>query len=208
MGACTHTPDKMAWTYPPLPMGGVIKQNAYESTFTAKELFKLQAPRKPAGEKQDSNTWKKMVPRDSPTNHLPKRVLEFQWPAEATGLTGLFGMRRDPINGKRHFHYGIDLPISYGAPIFAAESGRVVWARWSGGHGYRVIIQHSAGYKTSYSHLSTIDTQHDHWIEQGKILGRAGTSGRTTGPHLHFELSKYGQHLDPLEFLGTEIVQN
>lgn len=103
------------------------------------------------------------------------------------------------------FHYGVDMSAEYGCVVQSAAAGRVMHAGWAGGHGRRVVIQHIAGYRTSYSHLSQVMVVPGTWIHAGHPLGRVGNSGRSTGPHLHLEITRFGQHLDPLDLLGTQL---
>jgi murein DD-endopeptidase MepM/ murein hydrolase activator NlpD len=141
--------------------------------------------------------------------HVPRverwRSLTLRWPLPATGVNSLFGTRVDPVDGKQRFHAGIDLESDYGAVVQAAADGYVAEAGWHAGHGRRVVIEHAGAFATTYSHLSQVLAIEGTWVRAGQALGRVGNSGRSTGPHLHLELSRYGQVLDPLDYLGTTI---
>ncbi|MEA2426148.1 MAG: hypothetical protein QOH13_2558 [Thermoleophilaceae bacterium] len=103
-----------------------------------------------------------------------------------------FGPRGD------HFHPGLDFPASTGTAVFAARSGTVTWAGWrSGGYGNLVSVAHGSGVRTMYAHLSSIAVRRGARVAQGTLLGRVGSTGLSTGPHLHFEVRLRGAALDP-----------
>ena len=104
---------------------------------------------------------------------------------------GKFGMRR----GRRH--QGVDLPLSVGAPIYAAFTGKVRMAKRLGGYGNLVVIRHENGLETFYGHLSKINVEQGQWVNAGEIIGLGGSTGRSTGPHLHFETRYDGFAFDP-----------
>ena len=98
-----------------------------------------------------------------------------------------------------HFHPGLDFPASTGTRVFAARSGRVTWAGWrSGGYGYLVSIAHGSGERSMYAHLSSIAVTRGRRVASGALIGRVGSTGLSTGPHLHFELRLRGAALDPM----------
>jgi murein DD-endopeptidase MepM/ murein hydrolase activator NlpD len=101
--------------------------------------------------------------------------------------TSKFGWRTHPITGKRRFHSGVDIGAPMGAPVVAAASGTVVSAGWQGGYGKAIVIQHNGVQQTLYGHLSEVFVQPGQTIEQGIVIGRVGSTGNSTGPHLHFE---------------------
>ena len=133
------------------------------------------------------------------------RIMMLQWPLPATGVTSPFGERADPLEGDPRFHYGIDLEAQYGQVVRAAASGRVSTVGWNHGHGRQITITHAGAFQTGYSHLSQTLVYEGQIVEAGEALGLVGTSGRTTGPHLHFEVMRYGSHVDPLGVLGIPI---
>ena len=108
-----------------------------------------------------------------------------------------FGMRRHPILGYSRMHKGIDFRAGYGTPILAATDGRVAAAGWAGGYGNQVRIAHAGGLVTSYSHMSRIVARAGTHIRQGQVIGYVGSTGLSTGPHLHYELLKNGVPIDP-----------
>lgn len=113
-------------------------------------------------------------------------------------LTSRFGYRRDPFSGKRSYHTGIDIANRYGAAVHAAREGRIIYIGIKPGYGKIVIIQHSFGYRTVYAHLSTVRVSRGLMVQKGDIIGFIGTSGRTTGPHLHFEVWLNNRLINPL----------
>jgi murein DD-endopeptidase MepM/ murein hydrolase activator NlpD len=108
-----------------------------------------------------------------------------------------FGMRRHPILGYSRMHRGMDFHAGYGTPILAATDGRVVRAGWAGGYGQQVRLAHQGGLMTSYSHMSRIAAQPGSIVRQGQVIGYVGSTGLSTGPHLHYELYKDGVAIDP-----------
>jgi murein DD-endopeptidase MepM/ murein hydrolase activator NlpD len=102
-------------------------------------------------------------------------------------MTSSFGWRTHPITGSRRFHSGQDIGAPMGAPVVAAGSGIIMSAGWQGGYGKAIVIQHNGVQQTLYGHLSEIFVQPGQRIEQGMVIGRVGSTGNSTGPHLHFE---------------------
>ena len=138
------------------------------------------------------------------TSEHEKYIL-LQWPIEANAISSLYGHRVDPLDGHKRFHHGLDLVAVKGTPIGAAASGEVVKIRRHGGHGKRVILRHLGGYFSSYSHLSRIDVREGESVRMGQKIGAVGSSGRSTGPHLHLEMWHEDQMLNPLHVLGHPI---
>jgi hypothetical protein len=101
--------------------------------------------------------------------------------------TSNFGWRTHPITGSRRFHSGVDIGAPMGAPVVAAGSGIIMSAGWNGGYGKAIVIQHNGIQQTLYGHLSEVFVQPGQRIEQGTVIGRVGSTGNSTGPHLHFE---------------------
>lgn len=103
-------------------------------------------------------------------------------------ITSLFGWRVHPITGTQRFHAGTDLGVPMGTPILAATRGQVESADWMGGYGLAVVIQHNSTEQTLYGHMSEILVKPGQWVEPGVMIGRVGSTGASTGPHLHFEV--------------------
>ncbi len=116
-------------------------------------------------------------------------------------ISSLFGFRVHPITGRRLFHDGIDIAARYGNGVYAYTDGRVVQAGWNGGYGRSILIDHGNGLKTRYGHLSKIYIKVGQRVRTGQTIGAIGSTGNSTGPHLHFEVLKYGQRKNPLNYL-------
>jgi murein DD-endopeptidase MepM/ murein hydrolase activator NlpD len=112
-----------------------------------------------------------------------------------------FGMRIDPFLKSPAMHTGLDMRGEPGDPVRASANGMVTFAGWQGGYGKMVEIDHGNGVATRYGHLSSIDTEVGHTIKTGQIIGKVGTTGRSTGPHLHYETRIDGEAVDPQRFL-------
>jgi murein DD-endopeptidase MepM/ murein hydrolase activator NlpD len=108
-----------------------------------------------------------------------------------------FGMRRHPILGYSRMHKGMDFRAGYGTPILAATDGRVTAAGWAGGYGRQVRLSHAGGLATSYSHMSRIVARPGSFVKQGQVIGYVGSTGLSTGPHLHYELYRNGVPVNP-----------
>ncbi|HKJ68560.1 MAG TPA: M23 family metallopeptidase [bacterium] len=115
-------------------------------------------------------------------------------------FTDGFGYRSDPFTRRRRFHYGLDISADRGDPVLAAEEGAVEYASWKYGYGRMVRIDHGQGYETIYAHNSELLVQPDDQVRRGDTIALAGNSGRSTGPHLHYEVLKNGNPVDPLNF--------
>lgn len=109
-----------------------------------------------------------------------------------------FGYRIHPLSGTRRFHAGIDLARPAGTAIIAGTDGTVVYAGWASGYGLLVTIDHGRGVQTRYGHLSSLAVRAGQRVHRGDILGSVGSTGRSTGPHLHYEVRLNGQPVSPL----------
>ena len=122
------------------------------------------------------------------------------WPVDG-GVTSGFGYRVHPIFHVRKMHTGIDIDGDMGDPIRAASAGTVISAGWRGGYGKCVVISHGGGLATLYGHLSTISVSAGDKVKRGEVIGKVGSTGYSTGPHLHFEVRVNGEPVDPLGYL-------
>jgi len=116
-------------------------------------------------------------------------------------VTSNFGWRTHPILGTKRFHSGIDFGADYGSLVYASERGRVIYADWYGGYGNAVIIDHGNGMTTLYAHCSELYVKDGDMVEKGQPISAVGSTGFSTGPHLHFELRANGEPLDPATYL-------
>lgn len=115
----------------------------------------------------------------------------------ATRVTSGFGVRYHPLLGIMRMHSGVDLAARTGTPVLATAEGRVSAAGWHGGYGQFVAIEHGNGYQTRYGHLSYIAVQQGQAVHRGDLVGYVGSTGMSTGPHLHYEVRQGGQALNP-----------
>ncbi len=113
-------------------------------------------------------------------------------------ITSYFGYRYHPILHFTRFHAGLDIGASWGSPIVAAGDGRVVAAGWAGGYGREVQIAHGGGLVSLYGHMSQIVAEPGSFVRQGQVIGYVGSSGLSTGPHVHFEVRMSGTPVNPL----------
>ena len=121
----------------------------------------------------------------------------FSWPTSPVVVTSAWGDRVHPLHGDVRFHAGVDLWGERAQEVRAAAAGTVVFAGWNGAHGKQVELQHDAHVCTRYSHLQTLLVALGHQVKQGDIIGLVGETGQVTGPHLHFELRRDGESVDP-----------
>lgn len=123
------------------------------------------------------------------------------WPVEGR-LQGHFGSRTDPFSGEGAFHRGVDISAPTGTPIRAAADGVVLHAQFMSGYGRLVVIDHGNGIQTYYAHMSRFAVVPGQEIRQGELVGAIGTSGRTTAPHLHYEVRLRGSAENPIRYMG------
>lgn len=167
------------------------------NTFSDNETFALAVGQElivPDGVKPNVIRW-------SPTTNLAQVTPN----AGAVSATGAFVW---PIGGRitqryTWYHRGMDIATAYGTPVLAADSGKVVVAGWpdNGGYGNRVEINHGNGYVTLYAHLSKVNVVVGQTVNRGDVIGLEGSTGRSTGPHLHFEVKLNGVHMNPANYL-------
>lgn len=123
------------------------------------------------------------------------------WPVEGTLEAGLGG-RRNPFGGSGYeFHSGQDIEAPWGAPVVAGASGTVSFTGWQNGYGQLVIVDHGGGLTTRYGHLSHIDVEVGQLVNRAQLLGKVGSTGRSTGPHLHYEVRINDQPVNPVQYL-------
>jgi len=118
-------------------------------------------------------------------------------------FTSGFGVRSDPFLGRPAMHTGLDFRAQTGDPVRATANGKVVSSGWSGGYGRMVEIDHGNGLSTRYGHLSEINVKVGDVVRIGQVIGEVGSTGRSTGPHLHYETRFDGEAVDPQKFLNA-----
>lgn len=120
-------------------------------------------------------------------------------------LSSKFGYRVHPIKGGRRMHKGLDFSAKTGTRILAADSGKVIWSGWKGGYGYCLQIDHQNGYTTTYGHCSKLVADVGDNVRRGEYVAEVGSTGHSTGPHLHFEVRKSGKPIDPAQFFKDKL---
>jgi len=127
----------------------------------------------------------------------------FLWPvASYVYVSSRFGMRIHPITGVKKSHTGMDIASNQGTTVYASDGGSVTLAGWNGGYGNCIMIDHGNGYVTLYGHLSSISVSQGQTVSQGDTIGAVGSTGNSTGPHLHFEVLQNGTRIDPEQFFS------
>lgn len=125
---------------------------------------------------------------------------KFIWPVSGR-ITSPFGWRQHPIFQTRKFHSGLDIAVPTGTPVKAAADGKVIYSGWISGYGNTVIIDHGGGLSSLYAHNSRLTVGVGKWVRQGDIIAKAGSTGFSTGPHVHFEVRQNGEPTDPRGWL-------
>ncbi len=115
----------------------------------------------------------------------------------AAPITSPFGWRVHPITGEYKFHTGLDIGYNYGDGIAAMLPGKVVYSGWYGGYGNCGILEHDGGDHTLYAHCSVLYCSYGQWVDKGSVIAAVGSTGNSTGPHLHIEWWHNGQYADP-----------
>ena len=125
-------------------------------------------------------------------------VTPSQWPTDGGFISSPFGGRPNPFSGYgRDWHPGIDIAVDYGTPVYASAAGYVQQAGWYGGYGKYIRLGHDFGYETAYGHMSSLAVSAGSFVKKGEVIGYVGSTGYSTGPHLHFEILKYGEQVNP-----------
>jgi murein DD-endopeptidase MepM/ murein hydrolase activator NlpD len=135
---------------------------------------------------------------------LTRRLLPQGRPVAQGWISSHFGRRADPFTGQYAFHRGIDFAAPRGSRVLAMAPGVVIWARERSGYGQVVDIQHASGYVTRYAHNQKILVRTGDTIRKGQAISLIGSTGRSTGPHLHFEVLKDGRNIDPVQFVTAK----
>ena len=121
-------------------------------------------------------------------------------PVKGGFLNSSFGYRKDPIDNVMRFHQGQDITVKSGSPIYAPADGMVKRAYYAGGFGNHIKLDHGNGYTTLFAHLSKIKVKHGQEVNRGDVIGFTGNTGRSTAPHLHYEIHHYGESKNPLDY--------
>lgn len=177
------------------------KQKVYKSLEQRKKEYEKNVAELEQSSREIEQWIKKIIAeRQAKGLAVPHGTGTFIWPLYGR-ITSTFGYRRSPIWGMGNMHTGLDIATSYGTPIRAADGGEVIYSGWWRGYGKMVIIDHGKGISTLYGHMSRIYAQKDQKIGKGQIVGLVGSTGWSTGPHLHFEVRKQGTPQNPIRWL-------
>lgn len=130
-----------------------------------------------------------------------KRTTPSIWPVLTRKFSSGFGIRRDPFTGNPSFHDGLDIEARIGDPVFAAADGKVITTGFDSEHGNYIVIDHGRQLQTMYLHLSKFDVKPGDAVQKGDLIGRVGTTGRSTGPHLHYQVMLDNKPVDPTPYL-------
>ena len=138
---------------------------------------------------------------DKVRNHSDNlKVIPSIRPVQEGFLGSGFGYREDPFNGKVRYHYGLDFAVNTGTKIYAPADGKVKFAGDQGGFGKVIKIDHGNGYRTIYAHLSKFNVKRGQVLKRGELIAISGNTGRSDGPHLHYEVHQYGAPQNPLDY--------
>jgi len=141
-----------------------------------------------------------------PSNSSPQTVYtggKFAWPSTSSYITSPYGTRTHPVTGQVKTHTGLDIGAAMGTNIFAAAEGTVLVAGWNaGGYGNYVVIDHGGGLTTLYAHCSSLNVSAGQKVSRGQVIAKCGSTGMSTGPHLHFEVLQNGAHTNPSAYLN------
>ncbi|QIG55398.1 M23 family metallopeptidase [Altererythrobacter sp. BO-6] len=153
-------------------------------------------------------SWEALETRGPNTGTIrPAISVPSRMPLDGARLTSDFGMRTHPVLGGRRNHKGIDLAAPTGTPIYATADGIVGRAEWFSSYGLYVQIDHGAELETRYAHMSRLAVAEGEWVNKGDIIGYVGSTGRSTGPHLHYEVRIAGIAVNPIPYMVESPVQ-
>lgn len=134
--------------------------------------------------------------------HL-QRITPSIWPTDSRKISSEYGNRRDPFTRRISFHSGIDIAARTGSPVYAAADGTVTTSAYDRSKGYYIVINHTNGLQTQYMHLSKTLVKKGQKVEKGETIGNIGSTGRSTGPHLHYEVIVNGKSVNPKPYMQT-----
>ena len=170
--------------------------NSWQS-FEGDSVPALAAVAEAAGQTGLTATPRAYSPR--PEVSIPSRM-----PVEGITLTSAYGMRTHPVLGGRRAHKGVDLAGPVGTPVHATADGIVSRASWFSSYGLYVSLEHSNDIQTRYAHMSRLNVAEGQSVKKGEIIGFIGTTGRSTGPHLHYEVRVHGESVNPVPYMQAD----
>lgn len=178
----------------------VAAKKAEKEQFLNSVLAQRDAAQRAYDELQQTSQQIAAMIRRSQQGGRPGSTGAMLWPVSGP-ITSSFGWRTHPIFGTALFHSGLDIGVDYGTPVQAADGGTVIYAGWMGGYGKAVIIDHGGGISTLYGHNSELLVSEGQSVRKGQVISYAGSTGYSTGPHVHFEVRVNGSPVDPLGYL-------
>lgn len=135
---------------------------------------------------------------------LTAKAVPAGWPVRSGYITSNYGMRVHPIRRRVHFHSGVDFAAPHGSPVVAVADGVVTFSGWRSGYGNLIEVRHGGGYSTRYGHNSRNGVVEGQKVRRGETIAAVGATGTATGPHVHFEVLKNGEHTNPMAFTGSQ----
>jgi murein DD-endopeptidase MepM/ murein hydrolase activator NlpD len=152
-------------------------------------------------EKQESQF--RVLDRLILSRNLDKEVFPAGWPIKKGWISSAFGKRKNPFNGKSEYHKGIDFAGKAGSDVVAVASGVVIWAGKRSGYGKLVEIDHGNRFSTRYGHNKKLNVNVGDVVKKGQVIAKMGSTGRSTGPHVHLEVLERGKQINPYKFISS-----
>ncbi len=172
-----------------------------EAVREAKPSVKAAEVKKPEPAKKTAQAAKTSTKYERQRGEVAVRATGFRWPIMGR-INSPFGWRTHPITRRKDFHTGIDIKANRNDPIKAAGSGHVIYSGWMGGYGKVLVVEHNNGQSTLYAHCSTLLAGKGANVSSGQLVAKIGTTGRSTGPHLHFEVRNGNSPVNPIKYLS------
>ncbi|MBQ3113333.1 MAG: M23 family metallopeptidase [Phascolarctobacterium sp.] len=180
----------------PVGLGGPSAREISETTVLMEQNKNLHQQLQ-----HKTEDWNKLLTKLKKENYR-REMTPNVWPTNSHYVTSEFGGRYNPFDGySSDWHGGLDIADNYGAPVYATASGYVEYSGWYYGYGKYIRINHDYGYKTAYAHMSELYVSHGDYVTKGEVIGAIGSTGNSTGPHLHYEVLLWGQETNPRDLM-------
>ena len=195
----------LATSVPPTTKPKPPSQTEPPEVTTPTQPDETTKPTEPGETTEPTEETEKPSEETKPTETEPEETkpakVTWKVPISYTKMTSPFGYRTDPVYGGKRFHYGVDLAAPQGRPIYATRAGTISIASYDSECGYYVQINHGDGYKSIYMHMTHYVVSRGQTVSQGQVIGYCGSTGKSTGPHLHFGISKNGSYVNPANYI-------